>query len=123
MLFISVLFSILVAVITGCSNGSPDQQFVHIKNPDANEILDLQPDADIFQWEDVIYKTDIDWVEELELTKDTQIGEVKTNSANPNDFSNGTANKLPVGAIIFSVIEDGGFLIVEHNQKQKNICR
>lgn len=118
-LFILVTFTILIAVITGCSNRSSEQQSVHItKNPDANEILELQPDADFFQWESLIYLTDIDWVEELELTKDKQIGEITHNTTNPNDFTNGTANKLPVGAIIFSVKEDGGFLIVEDNQKQ-----
>ncbi len=119
-LFILVTFTMLITVISGCSNSSPKQQSVHAtKNPDANEILELQPDADIFQWESLIYMTDIDWVEELELTKDMQIGEVANNTVNPNDFTNGTANKLPVGAIIFSVKENGGFLIVEHNQKQK----
>jgi len=120
-LFILVT-SISMTFITGCSNtnSNPEQQSIHeTKNPDAYEILEHQPDADIFQWESLIYVTDIDWVEELELTKDMQIG-VNTNStANPNDFTNGTASKLPVEAIIFSVKEDGGFLIVEHNEQQK----
>ena len=107
-------------LITGCSNNNPEEQIVHTtQNPDANEILALQHDADIFQWENLIYLTDIDWVEELELTKNMQIGEITNNAANPDDFTNGTANKLPIGAIIFSVKEDGGFLLVENDGKLK----
>ena len=116
-LFLTVI-SILGTAITGCSSGSSEQQSVYTtNNPDAKETLELQSDADIFLWEDVIYKTDIDWVELLELTKDTQIGEITKSTAIPTDFTNGTAKKLPVGAIIFSVKDDGGFLIVEQNIK------
>ena len=71
------LFYILtILIITGCSNGGETTK-VSIDSIDAEEVLTLDPDADIFQYDGVIYKTNIDWVEELSLTKDVQIGEVK----------------------------------------------
>ncbi len=122
MIVIPFILSILVPVTSGCSNVSAEKEILTVyttEHPDANEALRIQSDADIFQWEDLIYQTDIDWVEELELTKNIQIGEITKSTKNPNDFTNGTASKLPIGAIIFSVKGDKGFLIVEYNQKQK----
>jgi len=42
---------------------------VSIDSIDAEEVLTLDSDADIFQYDGVIYKTNIAWVEELTLTK------------------------------------------------------
>ena len=123
MLFIPIIFTVVIFVLAGCSQGSSSGNSqaetitVTPGNPDANEILGLNSEADIFQWGDIIYTTNVEWVEKLELTKDEQIGEITKNSTNPDDFINGTANKLPVGAKIFSVKEDGGFLLVEYNQQ------
>ena len=124
-LFIPIIFTVVIFVLAGCSQGSSSANSqaetitVTPGNPDANEILGLNSEADIFQWGDIIYTTNVEWVEKLELTKDEQIGEITKNSTNPDDFINGTANKLPVGAKIFSVKEDGGFLLVEYNQQLK----
>ena len=73
----------------------------------------MDPDADIFQYDGVIYETNIDWVEELDLTKDIQIGEIKTRNDTNTDFKDEMANKLPVGAKIFSAKEREDILIVE----------
>ncbi|WP_231495888.1 hypothetical protein [Paucisalibacillus sp. EB02] len=86
---------------------------VTIDSIDAEEVLTLNPDADIFQYDGVIYETNIDWVEELSLTKDVQIGEIKTINDSNTDFKNEMANKLPIGAKIFSAKERGDILIVE----------
>lgn len=120
-----VIFTVVFFILAGCSQGSSsgnsqaESVTVTPGNPDANEILGLNPEADIFQWEDIIYSTNVEWVEKLELTKDEQIGEITKNSTNPEDFINGTANKLPVGTKIFSVKEAGGYLLVEYNQQLK----
>jgi hypothetical protein len=98
--------------ITGCSNGGETTK-VSIDRIDAEEVLRLDPDADIFQYEGVIHKTNIDWVEELSLTKDVQIGEIKTKNDPDTNFKDEMANKLPVGAKIFSAKERGDILIVE----------
>ncbi|MCM3572341.1 hypothetical protein M3172_04010 [Mesobacillus subterraneus] len=106
------LFALGLFLITGCSNGS-ESTTVAIDRISAEEVLTLDPNADIFQYDGVIYKTNIDWVEELSLTKDVQIGEIKTiNDANA-DFKDEMANKLPLGAKIFSAKERGDILIVE----------
>jgi hypothetical protein len=110
------LFYILVALalftVTGCSNGG-GTTIVTIDSIDAEEVLTLDPNADIFQYDGVIYKTNIDWVEELSLTKDDQIGEIKARNVDNSHFKNEMSNKLPVGAKIFSAKERGDILIVE----------
>jgi hypothetical protein len=107
-----VLIALTLFTITGCSNGGETNK-VTIDSIDAKEVLTLDPDADIFQYDGVIYKTNIDWVEELSLTKDVQIGEISTRNDTNTDFKDEMANKLPVGAKIFSAQERGDILIVE----------
>lgn len=95
-----------------------DEVVVHeTKNPDAKEILTLEPNADIFQYDDVIYITHIDWVDELEITKDEQVGEIKAKNETDTNFENDMANKLQVGTKIFSVKERNDILIVKYNEE------
>lgn len=108
------IFVLLTSV--GCSNASSsDKITVHkTENPDAAEVLTLDREADIFQYDGVIYQTGIDWVEELTLTKDVQVGEIKTRNVTDTNFEDGMSNRLPVGAKIFSTIEkEGPILLVE----------
>jgi len=109
-----VAFILLTAF--GCSNSAnTGKTEVHeTKNPDAEEILTLDPEADIFQFEGVIYQTGIDWVEELTLTKNEQVGEIKTRNDTDINFKDEMSNKLPIGAKIFSTKEnEGPILLVE----------
>jgi hypothetical protein len=106
------LLAIFILLIIGCSNQGESTK-VSIERIDAEEVLTLDPGADIFQYDGVIYKTNVDWVEELTLTKDVQIGEIKTKNETNTDFKDGMSNKLPVGAKIFSTKERGSILIVE----------
>jgi hypothetical protein len=110
--FFYVLIALALFTINGCSNGG-ETTGVSIDSIDAEEVLTLDPNADIFQYDGVIYKTKIDWVEELSLTKDVQIGEIRARNDTNTDFKDETANKLPVGAKIFSAKERGDILIVE----------
>ncbi|WP_286231896.1 hypothetical protein [Neobacillus mesonae] len=91
------------------------------KNPDAEEVLRLNKNANIFQWEGLIYTTNIDWVNELELTKGNLVGEITETftNGNPKSFKNGMANKLPIGTKIYSAKEKPGILIVEYNGEEK----
>jgi hypothetical protein len=107
-----IMIVLMLFTITGCSNGGETTK-VSIDHINAEEVLRLDPDADIFQYDGVIYKTNIDWVEELSLTKDVEIGEIKTKNVTNTDFKDEMANKLPVGAKIFSAKERGDILIVE----------
>lgn len=115
--FITIIFSFFV--ITGCTNSleKGTELRVETENPDAKEILTLDPDADILQFNNIIYQTNIDWVEELTLTKDKQIGEIKRKNETDTHFENEMANKLPVGAKIFTTKEDDMCLIVEAEGK------
>nr|WP_269135819.1 hypothetical protein [Sporosarcina cyprini] len=91
----------------GCSNSeSLSKTEVHkTGNPNAKEILTLDQEADIFQFEGIIYKTGIDWVEELTLTKDAQVGEILSRNDTGTNFADGMSNKLPVGTKIYSTKE------------------
>lgn len=90
---------------------------VTTKNPNAEEILRLDRHADIFQWKEVIYQTNIGWVNELKLTKNKSVGEITAVYSNVSNksFKNGMANNLPIGAKIYSAKEREDILIVEFN--------
>ncbi|KQL19740.1 hypothetical protein AN957_14960 [Cytobacillus solani] len=109
-----VLITLNLFTITGCSNNGETTK-VTIDSIDAEEVLTLDPDADIFQYDGVIYKTDIDWVEELTLTKDVQIGKIKSRNDANTVFKDEMSNKLPIGAKIYSAKDRGDILIVESN--------
>ena len=118
-LFFALVVLILLTAV-GCSKSlDKGETEVHTTgNPDAEEILTLDPEADIFQFEGVIYKTGIDWVDELSLTKDKQVGEIKMRNDRDTSFEDEMANKLPVGAKIFSTMEkEGPILLVESEGK------
>lgn len=117
-LFLSLSVFILLTAV-GCSNSSTTNttETHTTENPDAKEILTSDPEADIFQFDGVIYQTGIDWVEELTLTKNEQVGEIKTKNETDTNFEDDMSNKLPVGSKIYSAKEvgevGGPILIVE----------
>ncbi|MDR7240853.1 hypothetical protein [Neobacillus drentensis] len=110
------LILVFLFTVTACLDKGKTTK-VTIDSIDAEEVLTLDPDSDIFQYDGVIYKTNIDWVEELSLTKDVQIGEIKTRNATNTNFKDEMSNKLPVGAKIFSAKERGDILIVEFDNE------
>ncbi|MFJ5717839.1 hypothetical protein [Neobacillus sp. NPDC093127] len=107
-----VPIALALFMISGCSNEG-ESTTVTIDSIDAKEVLTLNSDADIFQYKGIIYQTNIDWVEELSLTKDVQIGEIKTKNDTNTDFIDEMSNKLPIGAKIFSTKEREDILFVE----------
>ena len=109
----SLIFIILLTV-AGCSNlpGLASTEVYTTGHPDAEEVLALYHDADIFQFDGVIYLTGIDWVEELTLTKGEQVGEIKSRNTEDTNFENGMSNKLPVGAKIYSTEENEGLMLL-----------
>lgn len=82
-------------------------------NPTVEEILSQDPDADILYIDDIVYATNIDWVDELVLTKGEEIGEVEKNTTSSKEFINKTANVLPVGTKIYRAKERNGMLIAD----------
>lgn len=106
-------------LVSGCTESEMTTSTT--KNPDAEEILSFDPNGDIFQWDGTIYKTDIDWVNELKLTKKEELGEI-TEVYSGNDpalFKNTMATNLPIGAKIFSAKERGDIFIVEYDDQVK----
>lgn len=68
---------LIVFTVMGCSNSAIETEVHSTENPDAKEILTINPEADIFQFEGVIYQTGIEWVDALTLTKGEKVGEIK----------------------------------------------
>jgi len=119
-LFFSLVMFVLLTTV-GCSNSSDigKVEVYTTGNPNAEEVLKFDPEADIFQFNGVIYQTGIDWVEELTLTKEEQVGVIKTKNDTGTNFEDEMSNKLPVGAKVFSVKEKigGPILLVESEGK------
>lgn len=114
-LFYGLVISVLVTTV-GCSTPSGiDKVEVHsTENPDAREVLTLDPEGDLFQFYGIVYKTGVDWVEELTLTKGELVGEIKKRNNSDTNFEDEMSNRLPIGAKIFSTKEnEGPILLVE----------
>ncbi|MCM3045594.1 hypothetical protein [Bacillus altitudinis] len=104
------LFMLLLATsLCACQSV---QQF-ESKPPSAEELLALDPQADLFQWEETIYEANVDWAHQLTVTKDQQVGVIQKTAA--EHFNHGTASKLKKGTAIYSVKEREDLLIAELN--------
>ncbi len=95
---------ILILFLSGCRTHGTG-------NPSAEEVLKDNPSANIFMYKDTIYNSGVSWVDELTLTKDTQVTEIIEQKSKGKDFKNGTANKLTKGTKIYSVKERQDILI------------
>lgn len=112
-------------MIVGCTNNGEletnkhgeletnKEETITTHNPTVEEILSQDPDADILYIDDIVYATNIDWVDELALTKGEEIGEVEKNTTSSKEFINKTANVLPVGTKIYRAKERNGMLIAD----------
>lgn len=113
-------FILCLMILTSCSQASGPTTSITSKPPDARETLALEPDADIFQLDGAIYQANVEWVEELELTKKERIGEIMHQTQNADEFQNETATVLQVGSIIYSTNEGGGYVLVDVDGKLIN---
>ena len=116
---LGILLSLSLFYLSGCVNS--ETTTTGTKHPDAKEALALDKDANIFQWDGLIYKTDIDWVNELELKKKEPIGEITDlfSAETAGSAKNGMANKIPIGTKIYSTNEEG-ILMVEYEGEYEN---
>lgn len=115
---LSILLVAMFSIsLFGCSEQNVTVSFSG--KPGAAEILKLNPNANIFQWEEDIYQTGIDWVNEQKLKEDKQIGEIKFRVLNALKFKNGASNQLPIGAEIYSVKDRNDILIVKYENEVK----
>ncbi|UOQ49828.1 hypothetical protein MUN88_07070 [Gracilibacillus caseinilyticus] len=103
-----IIFSICIVGCTISSTG----------NPTSREFLQ-NDDADIFQLHDYVFSNaqDVEWVQELEYTLGNQVGEITKQTDKAFQFTNGTANKLPVGTKIFETDSPAYIAIVDGEEK------
>ena len=109
-----LILPLFLTSLIGCNSNNASQIHGNVTgNPTANEILSQDPNASIFMYSSVIYIAGVEWVDELQLSKDQSITEITKQSDSGKDFIDGTANKLVVGTKIYSVKERNDILIAE----------
>lgn len=72
----------------------------------AEEVLEEDPDADIFQYEGVIYKTDGELAEDVGLTQGGLIGKIDKKDEDATEFEDGLANELMPNVKIYETNEE-----------------
>ncbi|MEK3974769.1 hypothetical protein [Psychrobacillus sp. FSL K6-1267] len=112
--FYLTIVIVLLLVLSACTNGSPG-------NPSAKDILKSNKDADILQYNGLIYENveNYDYLTDLNhVVKIDEIGEVKETKESYRGFNDFSASKLPVGSKVFSTSEEFNyFLIIELNEE------
>ncbi|MBM7836877.1 hypothetical protein JOC54_000108 [Alkalihalobacillus xiaoxiensis] len=107
-------FIVLALILTGCA--SDNEQTNSTENPTAEEILNRDSEANILLFNETVYQTNIDWVDELTLTKGEQIGEIEAQATEGNvALSEKMSTKVSVGSAIFEAVEREDVLIVDEN--------
>lgn len=100
---------------TGCQMRTVESdETITIGNPTAADILNDDHEADIFQYNNLIYTnaSTIEWVQENTYERGPEIYDVRKQSIESDEFSDGTASKLPVGTRIFQVVGNGQVLLM-----------
>lgn len=107
--------TMLCLLIAGCSNPSKNTTSDHTGNPEIEEYLSVNTNADIFTYNGVIYKnaSEIKWVTELDLHKGELVKEINSVYTGEGDFPDKGATKLPVGTKIYKHTGEGAILIAE----------
>ncbi|WP_052344339.1 hypothetical protein [Bacillus ndiopicus] len=102
-----IYYFIFFLVLSGCSSGAPT-------NPSAKSILKEDPQADIFQYNDLIYTnvSDLEWVQDSQYKKGNKIGKIKKMTTTPIGFKDFYATKLASGTEVFSTNGDGVHLLI-----------
>jgi len=104
-------------MLGACSN--EDEMQSTSEKPTASEVLKEDSTADIFQLNDTIYKSNVEWAEKIKVTKNEKVGEIKRMNSDKDDFDNGTATKLSKGTVIYSTKERKEILLVSFKGKFK----
>lgn len=113
-LILSLLLSIPI-VMVGCTSDSDESPDGNDRgNPDAEELLAANKNADIFATIDVVYKNaeNVSWVNDLELSLGDEYVEITKQSTNPEEFESGTASRLPVGTKIYNPAKENGPILI-----------
>jgi hypothetical protein len=105
----------LILFISGCKFLTVEsKKTVTVGNPTAAEILGKDHEADIFQYNNLIYinASQIEWIQEDTYEKGPKIAEIIKQSMDSDEFTDGTASKLPIGTKVFQVVGNGQLLLM-----------
>ncbi|GAF11045.1 hypothetical protein JCM19046_4240 [Bacillus sp. JCM 19046] len=102
---------VLALILSGCATGK--EQTNSTENPTAEEILTQDSEANILLFNGTVYQTNIEWVDELTLTKGEQLGEIEAQVKEGNvELSEKMSTNVSVGSAIFAAVEREDVLIV-----------
>lgn len=99
-LMISVLTMLML--LAGCVDSMNPSQPASNGNPTPKDYL-KDGNADIFLLDGIVYSNveNVEWVLELEYKIGEEIVEITKQSDKPQEFENGTSNKLPIGTKVY----------------------
>ena len=109
------IFSFVLTIMIIVSLSSYSKQ----ANSEARDILRLFPDADIIMWEEKIYITDVEWLENIDLERGEKIGNVTKQTKRARKFKNGASTHLPVGTEIYRAEGRNSFIIIIDGETKK----
>jgi hypothetical protein len=109
---------IMLYFLAGCSEQT-ETVSITAGNPTAAEVLELDSAADMFQLDGVIYQTNVEWVDQLSLSKGEKVGEIQQTVTVPENFRDGDATRLAKGTVIFQAVEQQEVLIVDVNGEEQ----
>ncbi|MFD1021004.1 hypothetical protein [Thalassobacillus hwangdonensis] len=97
------LLVILVFLLGACSEESASEQIETIGSPQVQEILEKNPQADIFVYRAIVYSNaeEVDWVQTVELTLGEEVKVIESEYGGTGVFGQYAATKLPVGTKIY----------------------
>ncbi|WP_067728724.1 hypothetical protein [Oceanobacillus damuensis] len=116
-----LLILFLSMIMVACNNQTtPRKSGNDIGNATAAQILLENKDADIFPLNGIVYTNaeDIKWVNKEELTLGEEVGGIKKQTTDSEEFENYTATKLPVGTAIYKPVEREDIYIVKMDDKE-----
>lgn len=109
-----LICNLLFLVLVGCAPAINT-------NPTAKSILNEHSQADILQYNQLIYinATNLEWIKKVEYNKSEKIGEIVKTTNSPKNFKDFYATKLKSGTEIFSTNDhDIHTIIVELDGQQ-----
>ena len=110
-----ILLICLMMFVVGCKlPAAGNEETVTIDNPTAVDILENDHEADIFQYNRLVYinASKIEWVQENTYERGPEISEIRKQSVEGEKFTDGTASILPIGTKIFQVVGNGQLLLM-----------
>lgn len=112
------ILMIAMLALTGCtpadSNQSGQSMVSVIGNPTAQQIVENNPDADIFQFNNIVYSnaSDLEWVQQADLTIGERVGAITKQYQADLMFEDGMATELPIGTEIYEPVKKYGDILI-----------